>query len=60
MSYGFFADLEDVDRILSVEIWADRAALEAHMTHDHTPFLQKMAGDSNPREINQQLALIED
>jgi len=26
---------------------------------DHTPFLQKMAGDSNPREINQQLALIE-
>ena len=27
---------------------------------DHTPFLQKMAGDSNPREINQQLALIED
>jgi 2-polyprenyl-6-methoxyphenol hydroxylase-like FAD-dependent oxidoreductase len=27
---------------------------------DHTPFLQKVAGDSNPREINQQLALIED
>ncbi|WP_092203721.1 FAD-dependent oxidoreductase [Blastococcus tunisiensis] len=27
---------------------------------DHTPFLQKMAGDSNPREINKQLALIED
>jgi 2-polyprenyl-6-methoxyphenol hydroxylase-like FAD-dependent oxidoreductase len=27
---------------------------------DHTPFLQKMAGDSNPREINQQLALITD
>jgi 2-polyprenyl-6-methoxyphenol hydroxylase-like FAD-dependent oxidoreductase len=27
---------------------------------DHTPFLQKMAGDSNPREINQQLALIGD
>ncbi|MGY1802455.1 FAD-dependent oxidoreductase [Blastococcus sp. SYSU D00922] len=26
---------------------------------DHTPFLQKVAGDSNPREINQQLALIE-
>jgi 2-polyprenyl-6-methoxyphenol hydroxylase-like FAD-dependent oxidoreductase len=26
---------------------------------DRTPFLQKMAGDSNPREINQQLALIE-
>jgi 2-polyprenyl-6-methoxyphenol hydroxylase-like FAD-dependent oxidoreductase len=27
---------------------------------DHTAFLQKMAGDSNPREINQQLALIDD
>src|SRR3954466_4940973 len=27
---------------------------------DHTPFLQKVAGDSNPRAINQQLALIED
>ena len=26
---------------------------------DHTPFLQKMAGDSHPREINKQLALIE-
>jgi 2-polyprenyl-6-methoxyphenol hydroxylase-like FAD-dependent oxidoreductase len=26
---------------------------------DHTPFLQKMAGDSNQREIKQQLALIE-
>ena len=26
---------------------------------DHTPFLQKVAGDSNPREINTQLALIE-
>jgi 2-polyprenyl-6-methoxyphenol hydroxylase-like FAD-dependent oxidoreductase len=27
---------------------------------DHTPFLQKVAGDSNPREITKQLALIED
>lgn len=27
---------------------------------DHTPFLQKVAGDSNPREIINQLALIED
>jgi 2-polyprenyl-6-methoxyphenol hydroxylase-like FAD-dependent oxidoreductase len=26
---------------------------------DHTPFLQKVAGDSNPRAINKQLALIE-
>jgi len=27
---------------------------------DHTPFLQKVAGDSNPGEISKQLALIED
>ncbi len=27
---------------------------------DHTPLLQKVAGDTNPREINKQLALIED
>jgi 2-polyprenyl-6-methoxyphenol hydroxylase-like FAD-dependent oxidoreductase len=26
---------------------------------DHTPFLQEVAGDSNPREINEQLALME-
>lgn len=27
---------------------------------DHTPFLQKVAGDSNPSEISKQLALIVD
>jgi hypothetical protein len=27
---------------------------------DHTPFLQKVAGDSNPKMISRQLALIED
>jgi len=27
---------------------------------DHTPFLQKVVGDTNPNEINKQLALIED
>ena len=26
---------------------------------DHTPFMQKVAGDTNPRDINRQLALIE-
>jgi 2-polyprenyl-6-methoxyphenol hydroxylase-like FAD-dependent oxidoreductase len=28
------------------------------LVFDHTPFLQKVAGDSNPREIDKQLALI--
>ncbi|MBP5873173.1 salicylate hydroxylase, partial [Streptomyces sp. LBUM 1485] len=27
---------------------------------DHTPLLQKVAGDTNPREIQKQLALIRD
>jgi quinol monooxygenase YgiN len=36
VSYGFYADLEDDDRMVSVEIWVDRAALEEHMAHPHT------------------------
>ena len=41
LSYGFFADVEDPDRIVSIEQWVDREALEAHMAHDHTErFLQ--------------------
>ena len=43
VSYGFFADVEDGDRILSVEIWADRASLDAHMTHDHTQQFLRVA-----------------
>ena len=27
------------------------------LVFDHTPFLQEVAGDSNPREISRQLAL---
>lgn len=41
VAYSFAADLEDDDRIISLEIWADRAALDEHMRHDHTAdFLQ--------------------
>ncbi len=36
VSYDFAADLDDPDRVLGVEVWADRAALDRHMTHDHT------------------------
>ena len=35
-SYGFFADLADEDTIVSVEIWRDQAALDAHMANEHT------------------------
>ena len=30
------------------------------LVFDHTPFLQKVVGDTNPAEINKQLALITD
>ena len=36
LAYSFAADLEDENRILSVEIWADRDSLDEHMTHAHT------------------------
>lgn len=35
-SYGFYADLADEDTILSLEIWRDQDALDAHMQHTHT------------------------
>jgi quinol monooxygenase YgiN len=45
LTYDFAADLDDADRILGIEIWADRAALEDHMTHDHTrQFLRVVPG----------------
>lgn len=43
-SYGFFADLADPDRIVSIEHWRDRAAFDAHMAHSHTQdFIQRTA-----------------
>jgi quinol monooxygenase YgiN len=36
LAYSFSVDLEDENRILSVEIWADQEALDDHMGHDHT------------------------
>ena len=35
-TYGFYVDVTNPDVILSVEVWRDRAALDAHMSHDHT------------------------
>lgn len=35
-SYGFFADITDPAMVVSLEVWDDRAALDAHMTHQHT------------------------
>ena len=43
-SYGFYADLTDEDTILSVEVWRDQAALDAHMQHPHTQEFLAAAG----------------
>ena len=36
VSYRFAADIADPDVIVGIEVWRDRAALDAHMEHDHT------------------------
>lgn len=44
-SYGFYADLTDENTILSLEVWRDQAALDAHMAHPHTQdFLARVGG----------------
>ena len=45
VSYGFYADVTQPEVILGVEMWRDQAALDAHMTHDHTAeFLATVPG----------------
>lgn len=45
LAYSFAADVEDPDRIIGVEVWADRAALDEHMGHAHTQeFLRVVPG----------------
>jgi quinol monooxygenase YgiN len=36
LAYSFSADVEDPDRIVGIEVWADRTALDQHMGHAHT------------------------
>ena len=36
LSYSFAAELDDPNTISSVEVWRDQAALDDHMTHEHT------------------------
>jgi len=43
-AYSFCADLTDEDTIVSLEVWRDQAALDAHMTRAHTQtFLARVA-----------------
>jgi quinol monooxygenase YgiN len=45
LAYGFYADLDDENTIVNVEMWRDQAALDAHMTHAHTTdFLARVGG----------------
>jgi quinol monooxygenase YgiN len=43
LTYSFAADVENPDRIFSIEIWADRAALDEHMGHPHTAEFLRVA-----------------
>jgi len=44
-SYGFYSDIDDVNTVVSIEIWRDQAALDAHMSHQHTAdFLSQVTG----------------
>ncbi|MDL4817278.1 putative quinol monooxygenase [Actinomadura opuntiae] len=35
LSYGFLGSIDD-DTVVSLEVWTDRAALDAHLEHPHT------------------------
>ena len=44
-SYGFYADVTRPGVLVSVEVWRDQAALDAHMEHGHTQdFLTAVPG----------------
>jgi quinol monooxygenase YgiN len=46
LSYSFTADLEDENRFISVETWADQASLDAHFATPHLAELFAVAGDA--------------
>jgi quinol monooxygenase YgiN len=46
LSYAFAQDVEDPDRFLSVETWADKASLDAHFTQPHLAELFGALGDA--------------
>ena len=43
--YTFAVDVTEPAAVVSFEVWRDRAALEAHLSHEHTQrFLRDVAG----------------
>ncbi len=45
LGYAFHRDLEDPDRYVSVEKWADQASLDAHFGAPHLVELLAVAGE---------------
>ena len=43
LTYSFSADVEDPDRIIGIEVWADQPALDEHMGHRHTQDFLRVA-----------------
>jgi len=52
VSYAFSADLENPDRYVSVELWADQASLDAHFTTPHVAELFAQAADLLDGEVD--------
>lgn len=45
LSYAFHRDLENPDRYVSVEVWEDKASLDAHFLTPHLAEMFAAAGD---------------
>lgn len=43
--YSFAVDVTDADVVLSLEVWRDQAALDAHLAHEHTTTFLAEVGD---------------
>jgi len=43
LAYSFPADVEDPDRVIGIEVWADQVALDEHMGHRHTQDFLRVA-----------------
>ena len=46
LSYAFAQDVEDPDHFVSVELWQDKASLDAHATQPHIGALFTEVGDA--------------
>lgn len=44
-TYTFAVDVNDPAIVVSVEVWTDQPALDAHLTHDHTQAFLAAVGD---------------